>query len=110
MSLKTSNRPETHPYPFLQVSGDPTIVDFLGGIIAEYSRAERKWGTEFDDKNTANDWVHYINWYASGAAPLEFDEKHFRTNMLKIAGLCLSALKALDRNGSFPPRHYDGGK
>jgi hypothetical protein len=76
-------------------------------IDDERDYQEGKWGTSFDDKNTANDWVTYINQYASEAAQLDFDDEIFAQKMVKVAALATAALEAQKRNGGLPPRHYD---
>lgn len=76
-------------------------------IINELKYANDKWGTEFDDKNTLNDWVTYITIYASDAAKMVTPPAEQRSKLLKAAGLAVSALSALERNGSFAERHYE---
>ena len=79
-------------------------------IKAEKEYAENLWGTEFDDKNTANDWASYLMIYAGRAVEMDrtrlFNPIRFRTDMLKVAGLAISAIQTLDRNG-IAKRHYD---
>jgi hypothetical protein len=81
--------------------------------ILEDIRKEReyqvgKWGDEFDNKNTANDWVTYIAMYATAGARMDASPEDFRTAMIKVATLAVAALEAIDRNnGKMPPRHYD---
>lgn len=79
----------------------------LKEIKEERSYQDSKWGTEFDDRNTANDWTTYITQYASNAAfAKNLDE--WRVQMLKTAALAVAALEAFDRNqGLLPKRHYD---
>ena len=81
-------------------------------IKKEREYQDSKWGSEFDDKNTINDWVAYINIYLGKAiiidrATFKPDKKQQRTNILKVATLATAALEAFDRNDGFPPRHYD---
>lgn len=81
--------------------------------ILEDIRKEReyqigRWGNDFDDKNTANDWVTYITMYASAGARMDASSAKFRTAMVKVATLAVAALEAIDRNsGKTAPRHYD---
>lgn len=87
------------------------MTDYLGPIL-EQIRCERdyqdgKWGKEFDDKNTINDWAAYINIYLShstvmGATPLEQ-----RNALLKVAALAVAALETDSRNEGLAKRHYD---
>lgn len=74
----------------------------------EYQKNKGFDGT-FDDKNTCNDWVTYITQYASGAAfvPVGLEQ---RTKLFKALTIAVAALEAFDRNGGFPPRHYDPPK
>jgi hypothetical protein len=80
-------------------------------IISEVDRQMRLWGTSFDDKNTANDWVAYIcNYVASGAysgRQAKYTPTRFREHLVKAAALCVSAILAIDRNGDCAPRHYE---
>ena len=86
------------------------IKDLLAEI--EYAK---KWSTEFDDANTANDWAAYIAMYTGDACkmPIEgpgepFEHARFRRNMLKVASLAMHAVSATDRGGP-KLRHYDQG-
>lgn len=57
--------------------------------------------TEFDRNNTRNDWISYINAYTGRAAEKVFrnqkEEQDFRRNMVKAAGLAISAIVAHDK-------------
>ena len=80
-------------------------------VIEEVKRAVKMWGVSFDDKNTANDWSAYITNYLgkatySGRAE-EYNSEKFKKNMAKAAGLCISAIAAVERNGDCAPRHYE---
>ncbi len=73
----------------------------------------RKWGIEFDDDNTPNDWAAYIALYTGkaiemtdGRPDLSLDCERFRQNMIKVASLALHAVAAVDRGGP-ALRHYD---
>ena len=80
----------------------------LNDIRVERAYQDKKWGTEFDDKNTANDWVAYITSYLGKAVTMPWDGDTYRTMLIKTAALCVAALEALDRAKGFPPeRHYD---
>lgn len=76
-------------------------------IEEERAYQDQKWGTTFDDQNTANDWVTYINNYATAAAPLKLDVPNFETKMRKVAALAIAAIETSRRNGGLAPRHYD---
>ena len=79
----------------------------LDEIRAEREYQNGEWGTEFDDKNTLNDWVTYIANYASQAAGMETPPEDQRKNMLKVATLAVAAVESFNRNGQFAPRHYE---
>lgn len=76
-------------------------------IDRERERQEAKWGSDFDDQNTVNDWCSYFVKYAVHAAPLDKDDTYSRRELVKLAALAAAAIEAHDRNGGFPPRHYD---
>lgn len=89
-------------------SDEPTTLDeILGSIECEHLRAIEKYSSDFDDKNTPNDWAAYISSYAlTASAYTSFNEARYVQNLTKAAGLCVSALKAYNRVG-LVPRHYD---
>lgn len=88
-----------------------TPVAVANDIVAEVERQLQLWGTDFDDKNTANDWGEYILHYVAMATysgrKEEYSPEKFKTNMKKAAALCLSAILAVERNGDCAPRHYE---
>ncbi len=71
---------------------------------------DKKWGTDFDNANTVNDWAAYIANYTGRATSIGLVPLEQRAGMLEVAALAIAALEAFDRNGEFPPRHYDGDK
>lgn len=75
-------------------------------IEAELEYAHKKWGFEFDSKNTLNDWAAYTNIYLSRATEMNATKEVQRKNLIKAAGLLVSAIAWLD-SGTMPPRHYD---
>jgi len=83
-------------------------MSVLKEIELEREYQESQWGTEFDDKNTANDWATYVAHYTSKATVVPFDPQVWRRNMMKAATLAVAAIETFDRNGGLPPRHYDG--
>ena len=104
-----------------QITLDPLRLDdkeiseletVIRDLVVELDYA-KKWGDEFDEKNTINDWVVFINMYASDAAKLEISDKNsksqknleVRKKLIKAMGLCYNAIKHLDRGGH-APRHY----
>ena len=86
-------------------------MSLITEIAEERARQVKLWGNDFDDKNTANDWVAYVcNYVAAGAyvgRQEKYTPKRFREHLAKAAGLCISAMLAIDRNGDCTPRHYE---
>lgn len=78
----------------------------LNAIRVEREYQNKRWGTEFDDNNTINDWVTYITRYAGQAAFAEVGQSQV-TQLVKVAALAVAALEAYARNDGFPSRHYD---
>lgn len=76
-------------------------------ILKEQEYAYKKWGTTFDDNNTINDWATYIIIYLGKATAMNSPVDEQRKQLLKVANLAVSAIRAFDRNKEFPPRHYD---
>ncbi len=78
-------------------------------INKEREYQDQKWGVEFDDQNTLNDWATYINIYLSKAADMSNKDnpKIQRLHLLKVAALAVAALETFDRNEGYAPRHYD---
>ncbi len=84
------------------------------GVLFEVQKErdyqDDKWGTEFDDKNTLNDWVCFIADYSSNAAVWGLSPAEARTQLIKAAALAVAAVEAYDRNdGQWARRHYDHG-
>jgi hypothetical protein len=90
-----------------------TRKEIFEAIEKERAYQEEKWGVDFDDKNTPNDWVVYLCMYATDAAKMSggpkktFDVEKYKKNLLKTASLAVAALEALDRLETPPKRHYD---
>lgn len=83
------------------------IADLLVALDREHCYSCDKWGHDFDDHNTINDWVSYINQYLALATPMDATDAQVQAGFTKAMNLCLSALAARGRNGKFAPRHYD---
>jgi len=79
----------------------------LEEIRAEREYQDEQWGTEFDDKNTLNDWAMYVNVYMAQAAAMTCPPEQQQKNMLKAATLLVAVVETFDRNGGFAPRHYE---
>lgn len=81
-----------------------TREDIFRSIEAERVYQNTKWGSEFDAKNTMNDWISYITRYAGQAVVFNKDNKvTFRDNLFKVAALAVAALEQED----YADRHYD---
>lgn len=54
----------------------------------------------FDEANSRNDWIAYVNAYIGRAAAKVFKNEReaceFRANMLKAAALCVAAIESHD--------------
>lgn len=89
------------------MSGVVSPADFaiLRAVIAE---ADLRWGTEFDDQNTVNDWAAYVNTYVARATAMENrDNPDVQYDaFIKAAGLALTAAARVI-TGNVAPRHYD---
>ena len=93
------------------MEGEAMINHILAKVQEEVVRQLVLWGNEFDDKNTANDWVSFCTHYLSEASYVgrknEYTPEKFIENMTKVAGLAVSAIAAVLRNGDCAPRHYE---
>lgn len=83
-----------------------TLLDVSNLVLKETRRAEKMWGSDFDEKNTLNDWVSYINGYLARASDMGTSLSVVKSNLRKAAGLALSALLYAE-NDALAPRHYD---
>jgi len=87
--------------------GPQVVTSVYAEIKAERDYQDGKWGHGFDDKNTVNDWMTYINIYGSKATTMGATKEEQRKQMLKVAAIAVAACEAFDRNNGFAPRHYD---
>lgn len=83
-----------------------TREQFLLRIVTERNYQTDRWGDDFDDKNTVNDWANFISRYANYATT---GERDFHDAMVKVAAIALAAVEAYNRNEGLAPRHYDKG-
>lgn len=93
------------------------FAEIMAKIVKEREYQDSRFGTEFDNKNTANDWLAYISHYAASAcrsctvpdtvSPPFDEKKHFEEMMLKVATLAVAAIQTSQRNNGPAPRHYD---
>lgn len=79
----------------------------LINLRSERSYQEARWGQQFDDRNTANDWAAYIGRYVADATHFDTTPDRFQEAMLKVATLALTAVETSLRNGGPADRHYD---
>jgi len=77
--------------------------EIVAAITAERDHQDEKWGTEFDDKNTPNDWIAYLTMYVGRAVTMPWNRMQFRIAVLKVAAICFAILERED----YAPRHYD---
>jgi predicted RNA-binding Zn ribbon-like protein len=83
------------------------ILRVLDEIRDERDYQDTRWGTEFDDKNDLDNWVRYIITYAARASNFQAPPSQQRRDLVKVAAIAVAAVQAFDRNGGFPPRHYE---
>jgi len=76
-------------------------------ILAERDYQDQKWGTDFDNRNTVNDWATYTNLYLGRATSMGATKETQRLGILKAAAILVAALETFDRNDGFANRHYD---
>lgn len=74
-------------------------------ILQERLRQDKIWGTDFDRKNTANDWHAYVGHYISKA--IRGNTQEYEINMVKACGICQGAVLIVDLYGGPAMRHYD---
>jgi len=84
-----------------------TLEELSENVLQEVLRARQQWGTDFDLKNTLNDWAAYTNIYVASATKMGASKAEVVTDLRKAAGLLLSALYHA-KNDLLAPRHYDG--
>lgn len=84
-----------------------TLEEIAELTVEEVKRAREMWGIAFDEKNTLNDWITYVNIYLSKAASMGIPAEEVKKNVRKAAGLVLSALYHAE-NDILAQRHYDG--
>jgi len=74
----------------------------------ERNYQDERWGSEFDDKNTINDWAAYVNNYMSNATIIGATHEEQKTAFLKAGTLLLAVLERYyDEELTLAPRHYD---
>lgn len=100
-----------HLTPYSDRCEDGSPADIFTQVVvnlkAEREYQETRWGTEFDDQNSANDWVSYINRYTAKACEFNISQDEFEEAMLKVAAIAVGAIETSRRNGGPAARHYD---
>jgi len=80
----------------------------IKAVRAESNHSAKKWGEEFDEQNTLNDWAAYANVYVGRA--LDMDNINNRNAqyraLIKAANLLLTAATRVRRR-ALKARHYD---
>ena len=79
----------------------------VAALIKEANYAFEKWGLDFDDKNTLNDWLTYAGMYGTDAARMGATKDEQYAMLIKAAHLMLCAAGRV-RQGALPDRHYEG--
>jgi len=86
----------------------PNCDEIFKEIKREREYQNYKWGNEFDDKNTSNDWIAYIAAYLGQVWTCPFNAEEYRKNLIKVAALAVAAVETYDRlNGEIAKTHYD---
>jgi uncharacterized protein YcbX len=81
---------------------------FVEEMDKERQYQVKKWGDEFDRKNTPNDWVAYIGKYLGQTVTLPWNPEEFKKQLVKVATLAEAAYAWCERvDGNMPKRHYD---
>lgn len=81
--------------------------EILDEVFEERKYQCDTYGAEFDDKNTANDWVTYITRYAANAGSDTFDREEYEKALIKVAALAVAAIESSRRETGPAKRHYD---
>lgn len=80
--------------------------EIFAQVEAELDYARNKWGSDFDDKNTLNDWAAYTINYLGQALRMDADKDKQEVALLKTIGLLVNALARV-KNDDVAKRHYD---
>lgn len=80
-----------------------TREEILQEVIQERQYQNGKWGADFDQLNTPNDWVAYLVAYVGKSVTLPWNRAEFRKRVIQVAALCFAILERED----YAPRHYD---
>lgn len=80
----------------------------INELLTERMRQRAAWGTDFDDRNTPNEWAGYINAFCTRNLtpdPLKVDKAKFREDLVMAATLALAAIETIDRAPSLSQIH-----
>lgn len=77
--------------------------DIFEQVESERAYQDGKWGRDFDDANTPNDWIAYLIIYAARAVCIPWNKAKFREGILKVMTICCAILE----QDNYAPRHYD---
>jgi hypothetical protein len=83
------------------------LDEIFTAITAERNYQDQMWGTEFDDKNTPNDWASYILRYTARGCDFNLTPEKFKSAMVKVAALAVAAVESVERTRQLVERHYD---
>ncbi len=75
-------------------------------VKEERKYQDKKWGLEFDKKNTVNDWSSYVLTYLANATAMPTGSDEYRRLMIKVAALSFAAIELHD-DRLMPRRHYE---
>lgn len=83
---------------------------FIEAVIRERQYQDGRWGTDFDDKNTINDWTTYLCRYATRGTRIDDGPHEFLVHLIKVAAIAMAAYETYARKRGFASRHYDKPK
>lgn len=78
-------------------------------LTKAHSAQSGGWTPEFDDQNTATDWIAFITHYAGRAYTFFKDPVYFRKYMVKVAALAIAAIESIDRKQDTASSHWQKG-
>ena len=81
-------------------------LEITDKILSKVFKAEKDWGTDFDSKNTLNDWNAYVTIYMARAIKINTPREEVLDGLYKAAGLIITAIRWYESD-KMPKRHYD---
>lgn len=85
---------------------EKTIEEITADIVRRIHGARKLWGTDFDAKNTLNDWLAYVNSFFGAAVSIRTTPDEAVEQLRKASVVMLSALYHAE-NKTLAPRHYE---